>query len=230
MAEITPLDRDLVDNITFQFRAYGQSDDNAKSIAAAGKANSDPSGAGFSTSRYNVKFQLPPKVLSDSRSGDWIEKKIPGVEPVAVFKLSGPREIMLEWQYVVGLAGWNTDRVAKTVRGLRSYFAFTSASKSLSVALIVRFRLWNHTGPQIFTCRIKRFDITHGKALVVPPNNPRGAYALVTTVKCDMRLWSNASRTIVSGHLKNADDNVSSDTVIASKVPDVDINVPVEWF
>lgn len=246
-ASLTPLDTALAQDVTLQFRSYLPLGSQEPGVSAP-----EAPGTRVSDSRYNVKFQLPPKVTTDSRSGEWIKGALRGNEPYVVFKLSGAREMTIEWQYVVGLAGWTTHMVASQVRGLRSYFAEV-AGMDLDQALIVRFRMWKHTGPSIFTCRLERVDVSHGKTLIVPvehhfpytmggrtgvtnKNAPkiespdvRSAYALITNVKIELRLWTSQGAAWL--------EDLGSLTAEAAKgqrkkvdVPNLIAEVPPEWF
>lgn len=153
-AFLTELDAALARDVTFQFRSKGLG----------------------TKSGFNVRFQFPPRIVSDSRKGDWVEAPLRGDEPVAVYATSGAREITMSWTYIAGARGFGGDegqilftpyRIASTVRALRSYFASPyKGVKTLDEALIVYFRMWYHTGKKIFTCRMKSLDVTHSNCLV----------------------------------------------------------------
>lgn len=121
-----------------------------------------PFGSMGSVSDGNIEFQFPPKVISDSRRGDWEEGHLRGNEPVAAFKTSGPREITLTWSYVVDSTyynsrvdeagrsydvarssmAWTIDRITKNIRTLRGYYALVREAGDSRKNLVVEFRLW----------------------------------------------------------------------------------------
>ena len=74
--------------------------------------NPGPDESGDKT--HSVKFQFPPRILSDNRKGSWKEGDLRGTEPVSVFQTSGPREISLSWCYLVdGSKDFTTEKIAE---------------------------------------------------------------------------------------------------------------------
>jgi len=223
MALLTNIDSELAKSVILKFRS-----------------------ASFGTKyEHKVKFQFPPRFISDSRKGDWVEGPLRGDEPVAVFATSGPREIALTWTYIAGAVGpdgklFTTSVVANEVRALRSYFSRQSSQMTLDEELIIYFRCWYHTGPDFFTCRMKSVDITHGKSIIkqgfyiagmeIDPII-RSAYALRTDVTAELRLWTKVgSASAVSATIEQAGGKQAGDDPMAQiDLQNLYGKVPVTW-
>lgn len=161
-----------------------------------------------------IEFQFPPKITSDNRKGSWDEPELRGIEPIAVFKTSGPREISLAWTYIVDGNRWTTDRIAKNVHAIRGYFALVR-SGDVERSLAIRFQLWNLGGnPMSF--RIKSIDVKHSDTIIAPCAtfgpvvagaitgvagvpvqaglvSASKAYPLRTDIVVELRLWTQGS-------------------------------------
>ena len=175
-------------------------------------------GAGSSTpqttaGKVTIYFQFPPKMVSDNRSGNWKEGELRGKEPIANFVTSGPREMSLQWSYIVedrsvNGSGWTTKQIAQNVRNLRGYFArVRNAGDQRN--LVVQLGLWAHTadldnpdGPNYqMSCRIKNVNVKHSVTMIIPTSAsspgappqlvPKLAYPLRTDVSLEIRLWTN---------------------------------------
>jgi len=164
-----------------------------------------------------VEFQFPPKMTSDSRKGSWSEGDLRGVEPVAEYETSGPREMSLSWTYIVDGGKWTTTRIAQNIRRVRGYFAQVRASGD-SRNLICRFKMWSvgglplqengSPGLKIMTCFLKSVDVKHGETIIVPDStftpaflntsvktqDVSQAFYLRTDVTIDLRQWSMGSK------------------------------------
>lgn len=209
---LTLLDSRLARDVTFQFRSKGLG----------------------TKSGFNVRFQFPPRILSDSRKGDWVEGPLRGDEPVAVYATSGAREITMAWTYIAGAKGFGGLETAdgqmlftpyiisRQLQGLRGYFSGARRKVSFDQNLVVYFRMWYHTGVDIFTCRLRSIDVVYSNCLVNDVNefrnvqegrdqahkknpqigNPTRTYALRTDITVDMRLWSKVGQ----GHAFKEDE------------------------
>lgn len=156
----------------------------------------------------SIVFQFPPKILSDNRKGTWEETQLPGVEPVAVYTVSGPREMTLTWTYIVESAGaavgpWTIDRIKTNVNRLRGYFAQVKDIAATRKNLIVMFKHTWLTGEQEWSCRIKSVNVKHSENLV---GEPGLVYPLRTDITVDLRLWTTG---------QPRDDNNTQQTVQA---------------
>ena len=161
----------------------------------------------------SIQFQFPPKITTDSRKGTWKEGELRGVEPIAVFDTSGPREITIQTSYIVDSleenhAAWTIGRITKQIRTLRGYFALVRDLGTSRKNLVVEAELWcvlprsesnddgsegGETKGRIATGRIKSIDVKYGDAMVYPPGNPKGAFYLRSDVTIDFRLWTKAA-------------------------------------
>ena len=136
-----------------------------------------------------IKFQLPPKVNSDSRRGTWAEGELRGTEPFAAFSTSGPREISLAWTYVVDGGAWTGAKIAEQVRAIRGYFAQVRAVGETR-NLVVKFKMWKLGGDEPISCRIVDIDVKPSDTIVGTGDD---AYPLKTDIVIGLRLWTKGA-------------------------------------
>lgn len=141
-----------------------------------------------------IEFQFPPKIPSDSRRGTWDEGELRGFEPISTFKTSGPREITLEYTYIVDGAIWTTTKVAEQVKKIRGYFAQVRNAKDEHRNLIVKFKMFLHGGEQPISARLSNINIRHSETYIVPcvggsPDVSK-AFPLRTDISLDLRIWT----------------------------------------
>ena len=160
---VTSIDSSLADNVTFTM-----GDTTKKTFV-------------------KIKFQFPPKILNDSRTGSWFETEVPGNQPIATWKTSGARKWTLEWTYVVGARGWTVNDVRTQITAMRAYW---TQRENLATNFIVKFWIWKLGGPDLMTCRLTNIDITHGKAIYVPDGDIKQAHPIITNIKTSMQLWT----------------------------------------
>jgi len=170
-----------------------------------------PGAPGRPGASKRIDFQFPPKITSDGRKGSWEEGELRGVEPIAVFKTSGAREISIKWTYIVDGGDWTSEVVSNNVKKLRGYFAQIKGeggqpTPGAREGLIVKFKMWRHGDPRdAMTARIKAIDVKHGETIVCDNvDGRRGAaggancgsafiFPLRTDITVDLRLWSQGS-------------------------------------
>jgi len=157
---------------------------------------------------HDIKFQFPPKILSDNRKGSWKEGDLRGTEPVSEFETSGPREITLSWTYIVDGSGFTTADVAKEVHAIRGYFAAVRDIKATSRNLIVDFRYILYGDNNEMSARIKAIDVKHGDTIICPSRqdyvlqnplirlDPSQSFPLRTDITVDLRLWTQGGETV----------------------------------
>lgn len=172
---------------------------------------------------YKVPFQFPPKVTSDSKSGDWDEQASNSYfsEPIPTFKGSKPRTINIKWSYVIDGSQWTTKRVSTIVRALRGYFTRmdrtylpTMNYKPTEVRIVMYRNIMEASATEggKFKGRIDSFDITHSENIIIPgsldsknynfvvseaEDSPIGlhknAYPLRTDITTTVKLFNNSS-------------------------------------
>ena len=163
---------------------------------------------------YKVDFQFPPKITSDSKSGDWDEtaNNIAFSEPFGVFKGSKPRTISLKWNYIVDSSGegtgnsWTTKRIATITQALRGYFGrMDNAFGNLSFnPTIVYFKMYRHQY-SLQKFRIDNVDVSYSENLIVPKNDDNRKYGFVVDANegnIDVRLQAFPLKTDISLTLK----------------------------
>lgn len=152
-------------------------------------------GGGVEALQKRIEFQFPPKITSDNRKGTWDEGELRGIEPVAVFRTSGPREITLTWTYIVTGGQWTVQRITDNVHAIRGYFALVR-NRNINRNLVVEFQLWQYGG-KVTSFRIKSIDVKHSETLVTPCVGKVGdvsqAYPLRTDITVELRLWTQGS-------------------------------------
>ena len=137
-----------------------------------------------------VNFQFPPRILTDSRKGNWNEGDMRGDEPVAVYKNSGPREIGLTWTYIVDGAAWTTNAVAGEIHRVRGYFANVLSEDDRQRSLVCKFKYGLFGSQEAFSARIKSIDVKHGDTIVMPEGDSTLAFPLRSDISVDLRLWT----------------------------------------
>lgn len=150
----------------------------------------DPQGVAGGSNKREVKFQFPPRILSDNRRGSWKEGDLRGTEPISVFKTSGPREMNLSWTYIVDGGDFTTEKIAKQVKLVRGYFAAVRDKKERSRNLIARFRYILYGDTNEMTCRIKSVDVKHGDTIICPTGDVEKSFPLRTDISVELRLWT----------------------------------------
>ena len=125
---------------------------------------------------YRVPFQFPPRVTSDSKSGDWNETSSNSVlsEPVATFNGSKPRTINIKWSYIVDdidSAGWTTKKIATITQALRGYFTrmdnnYLAGNFNYKPTLVYFQMYRNQYNSRTF--RLESADISFSENLIVP--------------------------------------------------------------
>jgi len=145
-----------------------------------------------------VEFQFPPKITTDSRKGTWEKGELRGVEPIAVFATSGPREFTVTWTYVVdsyddNINSWTIGRITRNVRMLRGYFALVRDKGAARSRLSVKLQMWCIGGEKTMSARIENISVKYGETLVLPPGGKSfQAYPLRTDITVDLRLWTKS--------------------------------------
>lgn len=177
----------------------------------------------------NIEFQFPPRILSDNRRGTWQEGELRGVEPIAVFATSGPREMTLSWTYIVDGDLWNVDRIQTNVRQIRGYFAQIRNMSSDSEALVVSFKMWKlGDNAKRATCRIISIDVKHGDTLV---GDALDGYPLRTDITVDLKIWTQGMAAFTDIDAKDVGKAVEAiRTATLDKSPGVDPVENVLWY
>jgi hypothetical protein len=149
-----------------------------------------------------VDFQFPPRILSDNRRGNWNEGDVPGSEPVAVYKNSGPREMSLSWVYIVDGLQWTTEKIASEIKRVRGYFANVLEIDDRQRSLVCGFKYCLYGDQTRFSARIKAIDVKHSDTIVIPRIgrevatasingiNTALAFPLRSEVTVELRLWT----------------------------------------
>ena len=179
-AQLTAHDKSLADSFIFRFAVLPGAAQNANNL---------------------LLFQFPPKITSDDRKGNWKEGELRGIEPVAAFNTSGPREITITATYVVdGSADWSFQKVKTQVLLARGYFARVRQLNATR-NLVCKFKMWAIGGTEEMTCRIVNVGVKYSDTIVGVGDN---AFPLRTDLTLDVRMWTAGAGNC--GEAKNGAD------------------------
>ena len=140
-----------------------------------------------------VQFQVPATIRSDNKEAKYKEKDAKNVEPIAMFAGSGPREIALDWTYIVtGAKNWDTASIAEKVKKVRGYFYATMAGTigaNNANNLVIKFRAYHvvGNGNGWWSFRGMGINVKHGDTIIRDNN---GQYPLRTDLSMKLKLWS----------------------------------------
>jgi len=133
-----------------------------------------------------IRFQFPPKIGSDSKSGSWDEQPSNvGWDPIATFKGASARTINMDWTYVVDGRDWTTTTISRQVRRLRRYFLAKLFEQGGESKLVAQIHLSGHGGVDFISCRFLSSDIKHSGPII---NNE---FHLRTDITSTIKIWAN---------------------------------------
>ena len=158
-----------------------------------------PPGALGGSAGVAIQFQFPPLVKSDNKHIEWDEADVRNIEPLVMFKGSKPREISLEWCYVVtgsstqGNKTFTAQNVAKLIKTIRQYFYATMFSEYKQTAMVILFRAYEAIGSkdaqtQLFSFRSTGVDVKYSDTLI---NDNGYIFPLRTDISMKLCLLSN---------------------------------------
>lgn len=148
-----------------------------------------------------VLFQFPPKVVGDSRGGNWKEDPAgPSAgDVIAVYQNAKPRIVVIEWVYIVDSASqidggkFSAARIHDELRKLRGYFrnpylegSTTDKGAAANSPMIVGLWMWQIGGNQPMSFRLESSNIKHSSTIV---GKGRDAFPLRTDVSVELRSW-----------------------------------------
>ena len=135
------------------------------------------------------EFQFPPKITSNSMSGDFRDEgaKVIGVYPA--FTYAGPNEryVSIETCYIVDGDLWTSGSVKRAVQYFRAYFFNLKDSfNSSSAGILAKF--WGVGGDGENTFFMRNLNIKHSDRYVGEGSD---VHPLRTDVSFDLVLWLN---------------------------------------
>lgn len=161
--------------------------------------------------RQQVEFQYAPKVISDSRKGNWDERDAQGTEPIVNYKASTPRYISLQITYFNEGNLWNCDRIRRNINLIRGYFQRVEDIKNRQRNLLVWLRLWCIGGRDTLTFRMKSCDVKYSETMVAEARTVVGqsgslpasstfntAFPLRTDVTIDLASWTKGAAVLAN--------------------------------
>ncbi len=153
-----------------------------------------------------IEFQFPPKLRSDSRGGNWneVDSSPIGGEPIATYRYAKPRQMSLDWTYIVtggtnGTGVWPATRIQQQLLVLRRYFVNAPPGGQINgvfASLAVLVQIYGMGGVDPMSFRLETVSIKHGDTLVGCGEN---AFHLRTDISCELRSWAIWGATNVGG-------------------------------
>jgi len=164
-ATLTDIDKNLAEAVVFNF-----------------KTNLDETST--------IEFQFPPRLTSDGKGADWVEKGQRDGTTIDAYRTAKARSFTIEWTYLCGMgAGWTTDKVKNNVEKIKKYFYREGDDIATEVIILLNF--WKFGGEKEQPCRMDTVTISHGQTILVPDGEVALAYPLRTDIKADMKLFTN---------------------------------------
>ena len=142
-----------------------------------------------------VNFQFPPKVTADNRRGNWEEKEIWGIEPLAIYKGSTSRNITLQLTYICD-GEWTCSKIKEQVTLIRGYFMRAAGSGVHQDNLIVDLKLWCIGGDDYLTFRLRSVDVKYSETMVTErtaagTGSKQIFFPLRTDITLDLASWTS---------------------------------------
>jgi hypothetical protein len=130
---------------------------------AIGQVNITGKPSGFSLNSGNLQF--PPTITKDSKSANWQTTDLMSYEPLAFFKSANPRDLGLEFQWVVG-GQWSPEKVHKTIDDVKKYFYTCYMGSAFQEYPIVEITKLFNLITQRTTWRMNSVNVTYSPELV----------------------------------------------------------------
>jgi len=178
-----------------------------------------------------IEFQFPPKIVSDSNAGLWLEVDIWGIEPLRIHKGSAGRKVEVEWEYIATDSIFTPAKINEQIKRLKSYFF----EFKRGVMPVVNVTLTKAIEPKV-PFRIHDVAITHGPEIIKNGEY----YPLYTKVAMAMSLATTVSvsggRSI--GSFASSDNYMTSGKLSSKKDKDEKARMkvanleapPKEWW
>jgi len=152
--------------------------------------------SGLGAGGGKVKFQFPPKIISESNSINWSEIAVFSSEPVAIARGATARQVQMEWEYIATSDVFTGAKIAEELRRVKLYFV-TNAEKFPTV--MVRY---GEILPELIPFRLMDVNIQYGPELVIHQSKPYPLYS-----KCTLTMKIATNLTITDKKKKKGDKN-----------------------
>lgn len=192
--------------------------------------------------RQDVKLQFAPKVTSDNRRGNWDEREIWGVEPLAIYKGSSARNITLQLTYINDGDQWTCSTIREQVNLIRGYYMRAAGAGVQGKAMVIRLKLWCIGGKDLMTFRMRSCDVKYSETMVTDSTPTLiGLYnyfPLRTDITLDLASWTQKQEVEFARLAQNApavpglpgqDQQPQNDTSIQNVRSLVD-RMPQDWY
>lgn len=136
-----------------------------------------------------IKFQYPPRLVSDNKTSNWKEsKKSLAWEPIAFWESSQARKVTIEITYIVTGGEWSTNNIANITREFKRihYGNLGGEGNAVSTILVMDINLFGSLiGPSgngdTAKFRVGSTDIKYSDTIVVGRNSNL-SWPLKTTI------------------------------------------------
>lgn len=148
--------------------------------------------------KEQVKFQFAPKVNGDSRRGNWDERDVMGIEPVAIYKGSGPRTISLQITYIYDGDMWDSNSIRSQINLIRGYFIRAQGLGVQEQKMVVLLKLWGIGGKDELSFRMRSVDVKYSETMIkdikasgnVEGRNLSQYFPLRTDITIELASWT----------------------------------------
>jgi hypothetical protein len=119
--------------------------------------------SGFTLNSDNLQF--PPIITKDTKNANWHTTDAMSYEPIAFFKSANPRDLGLEFQWIIG-GKWDPDKVHKTIDDVKKYFYTCYLGSSFQQYPIVEITKLYNIITQRTTWRLNSVNVVYSPELV----------------------------------------------------------------
>lgn len=156
-----------------------------------------------------IKFQFPPLIKSDNKGGDWKEFNARMAEPISLYMGGKPREISLQWTYIVtneptNGEKWDVAAVSTYVKKVRGYF-YNQAGADLIIYFKAYDIVGSAGGSEYWTFRAESISVDHTSSMILQPDG--AAYPLKTDLSMRLKFFT----TLNQKAYKKAEDATKSE-------------------
>jgi hypothetical protein len=152
-----------------------------------------PGGAGL------LPLQFPPRIVSDTKSADWMETFKASFEPILTYKGAAARKISIEIIYIVDGGQFTAATIAIHTKKVKGYF-YRNLQGGKAIP-IVKIKFYDHVGKTIpADFRLIDVNISHGETII---QDKDGVFPLMTKIAITAALTTQIEQNQEIGTLQN---------------------------
>ena len=173
---------------------------------------------------YDIPFQFPPRITSETKNPNWDDKPIFSYEPIAIFKGSEARQLNVELKYVVTSADgpFSPSKIVEICRKIKSYaYNIGTESKKAFPTITVD---WPMILPKNAACRMTDFNIEYSEAMV--GGKAEAFFPLVTTVTFTLHVVTKIGGIVPANQLQGGEKSQNK----KQEAPNLPLFIKFEWM